>query len=364
MSNTNTNSNLTINGTFLMYGLTMTVGSGANNATITLVSTVAAMQFFKLCKFRIAGTATSTRISVGSASGAVGSAVRWRDCDARFGNASQGFLIAASFTWEGGSIEAGGTAITTMLNMGATFRTGTVTISGVDLSNLSSTANLIGSTFSGCEARVILRDCKLPASWSGALFASSPSTAGVRAEMYNCDNADTNYRLWVEDYAGSIKHETTIVRTGGASDGTTGLSWKMATSANAEFPVVRLESPEIVIWNDTAGSTITVTVEIVHDSQGAGTGSAFRDDEIWLEVMAITNSSFPLGQWADNGNDYFATPADQTSSSATWTTTGLSSPVKQKLSKTIAPEKGFLHVRVVMAKASKTCYVCPKVTIT
>lgn len=182
--------------------------------------------------------------------------------------------------------------------------------------------------------------------------------------MHNCDSGDTNYRLWVEDYAGSIKSETTIIRTGGASDGTTGLSWKMATSANAEYPVVHLESPEIVVWSDTTGSK-TVTVEIVHDSQGAGSGSKFQDDEIWLEVMYLGTSGYPLGTWIrDCKADIMATAANQTDSSETWTTTGLASPVKQALSVSFTTaEKGFIHARVVMTKASKTCYVCPKLTV-
>lgn len=183
--------------------------------------------------------------------------------------------------------------------------------------------------------------------------------------MHNCDSGDTNYRLWVEDYAGSVKHETTIVRTGGASDGTTTISWRMATTANAEYPVVLMCSPEIVAWNDTTGSSVTATIEIVHDSMGAGSGSKFQDDEIWLEVMYLGTSGFPLGSWIrDCKADVLAAATNQDDSTETWTTTGLTTPVKQKLSVTITPqEKGFIHARVVMAKASKTCYICPKLTV-
>jgi hypothetical protein len=305
-------------------------------------------------------------VSIGTSNSVVGTAVKWRDCDARFANASQGFLICAPFIWEGGSVESGGTAITTLLNFGATFRNGVATLSGVDLSNISSSASLISSTSGGIELKALFRNCKLPAAWSGTLFSATPTLAGMRAEMHNCDAGDTNYRLWVEDYAGSIKHETTIVRTGGASDGTTTHAWKMATSSNAEYPVIHLESPEIVKWNDTTGSAITVTVEIVHDSQGAGSGSKFQNDEIWLEVMYLGTSGFPLGTWdVSNAVAILGTAANQADSTETWTTTGLTTPVKQKLAATFTPqEKGYIHARVVMAKASKTAYIDPKLTIT
>jgi len=174
--------------------------------------------------------------------------------------------------------------------------------------------------------------------------------------MYNCDSADTNYRLWIEDYSGSIKHETTLVKTGGASDGTTPLSWKMATGADAEYPTIILKSGEIVRWNETTGSAITVTVDILHDSV-----TNLKDNEIWLEVMYLGTSGVPLGAFVDDAvADVLAAAADQAASSATWTTTGMANPNKQKLEVTFTPqEKGFIHAVVHMAKASYTVYVDP-----
>jgi hypothetical protein len=139
----------------------------------------------------------------------------------------------------------------------------------------------------------------------------------------------------------------------------------MVTNANAEYPIRVLRSPEIVRWNETTGSSITVTVEIVHDSQGSGTSSAFTDKEIWLEVQYLGTSGYPLGTFVDDAaSDILGSAADQTSSSATWTTTGLTTPVKQKLSVSFTPqEKGYIHAVVCMAGASDTCYVDPLLTV-
>ena len=174
--------------------------------------------------------------------------------------------------------------------------------------------------------------------------------------------------MWVEDYAGNVKDESTIVKTGGASDdGSATISWKMTSVANTEYPIHVLRSPEIWVPNIATGSAKTLTVEFVHDTnvaagQGAGASFAFQDDEVWLEVSYQGTSGFPLAVLASDAKaNVLATAADQTSSSATWTPTGL---VKQSLSVTFTPqEKGVFIARICVGKASKTIYVDPLVTV-
>jgi hypothetical protein len=236
-------------------------------------------------------------------------------------------------------------------------------IEGCDFSGMSTTFNMLSGSVGN---RLVIRNCKLPSSWTGQLFpAASKVALGGTVEMYNCDSGDTNYRLWVETGVGTIVDETTIIRTGGASDGTTGIAWKVTSTADAQYPHLTVESPEIVQWNETTASAITATVEIVHDSQGAGNGADFHNDEIWLEVMCLGTSGAPLGSFISSAKaDVLATAADITNSSETWTTTGLTTPVKQTLSVTFTPqEKGFIHAKVYLAKASKTVYIDPLITV-
>jgi len=204
----------------------------------------------------------------------------------------------------------------------------------------------------------VFRNCKLPASWSGSLVTGTLSLS-ERHELYNCDSGDTNYALHIADYAGSIIQETTIVRTGGASDGTTTLSWKVVSSANAEYPHQTLNTSEIVKWNDTTGSAITATVEVVTD------GVTLTDGECWLEVQYLGTSGYPLGSFiSDAKADVLATAVNQATSNETWTTTGLASPTKQKLSVTFTPqEKGYYMCRVYLARPSATVYACSKITV-
>lgn len=350
---------ITIAGWAYVYGLNLSAGSGATTANIFLASEAAAVkQAYRECTFKLTNTSFSSVIVLGSSNSGP-KHITWENCEISFSHAAQAITVGdLDFTWRGGGAVSGTTTPSALFTIGISGRSGSVLCEGVDFSNFSSSLNLVSTLSLQCKS--VFRSCKLPASWSGGLFGFGTVTPGVRVEMHNCDNADTNYRLWVQDFTGSIKSETTVIRTGGANDGTTGLSWIMASSADAEYPLNILRAPEIVIWNDTTGSAITVTIEVVTDNV------TLTDAEAWIEAQYLGTSGFPLGSFIDDAKaDVLASAANQTSSSETWTTTGLTTPVKQKLSVTFTPqEKGFIHITPCLAKASTTMYVCPKPDVT
>lgn len=332
-----------------MFGLVLTAGT-TGSGSILQGSSGNKHQMWENCDF-ILGNNASSRVFVGTNTSNAGANVVWKNCNVKFGNASQAINTLSTLEWNGGSILSGGTNPTSLIIWGASWRCGTVKITGVDLSNASSTLNLI-STNSG-TGKCSFINCKLPASWTGNLL-TTPAYPGFRAEMINCDSGDTNYRLWIEDYSGSIKSETTLVKTGGATDGTTPLAWKMTTSANADM-VMPLVTNDIIVRNETTGSSKTVSIDILHDNV-----TALKDNEIWIEAVYLGTSGFPLSSLISDGSNIIAAGADQASSSATWTTTGMTNPNKQTLSVTFTPqEKGFISLRVYMAKASYTVYVDP-----
>lgn len=345
-------------GFFYLYGLTFTAGDGANLASLNLASGSGA-EVFDTCNFRLGNTNASSRINLTNANNIF---CRTHNCGFKFAATGQSLNQPnrSDAHVNGGSIESGSSAITLLFIPAAMSRT---TFDGVDLSNGAAAMNLTSSTSNNVDC--VFRNCKLPASWSGSLNASVPGLGSVY-ELHNCDSGDTNYRYIRQTQFGTITSEIVVVRTGGASDGVTTLSWKMVGNANTKFPQQTLESTEIVRWNETTGSAITATIEIVHDSQGSGAASAFTDAEAWLEVLYLGTSGFPLGAFVnDRAATVLTTVADQTSSSVTWTTTGLATPVKQKLSVTFTPqEKGYLHAVVHLGGVSDTCYVDPLLTIT
>jgi hypothetical protein len=348
---------ITFTGSFYAYGVTYTSSAGANGGFS--MGSDQSHQVFEQHKFRCSANDTRPVINIGS-SGTSGSQglVQWKNCTVRFANASQKIVLqGARLEWLGGGIESGGTSPTVLVAPTTDRQAPIAVLSGLDLSAAGTSLAIFGAGVAG--SRCSIRNSKLPASWAGSLV-SGTLLVGSRSEMWNCDAGDVNYALWVEDYAGSIKHETTLVKTGGASNGTTAISWKMATSANAEYPVINLRSPEIAKWNETTGSAVTVTVDFLRDS-----ATNLQDDEIWLEVEYLGTSGFPLSLFADDAAaDVLATPADQATSAATWTTTGMSNPNEQKLSVTFTPqEKGLIIARVCVGLASTTIYVDPELQV-
>lgn len=349
-------SSITLSGSYYLYGLTLQAASSIlPNAQSTSNSVT-----LDHCSLITTGTTGGGFFSIGSANNCTQKAVLL-DCTYKFGGVSNiGCATAGVVEIKGGSFVSGtSTPSAGIFGGSSSDRTGSrLLIDGLDMTNLASTVNIFRTFIS--PGLFQIRNSKLPASWSGSLCNATPLATGQRFEMHNCDSGDTNYRLWVQEYSGSIKTETTLVRTGGASDGTTGYSLVMATTANANASVAPLVSPEVSIWNDTTGGSKTVTVEILHDS-----ATNLTDGEIWLEVQYLGTSGVPLGSFiSDAKADILATAADQSASSETWTTTGMSNPNTQKLSVTFTPqEKGYIQAKVYLAKASKTVYVDPKLTV-
>lgn len=343
---------LTYTGSAYVYGINHILSSSAS-ASFALTGGDQGVLVFENCTFQL-GANTAGRVACGSTSGAWENKILLKNTQIKAGSTGQGLTLngAAEFTWLSGGIMSGSSAMT---NLVASSVAGTIAanIVGVDLSNGATAMNILPAASISASGLFTMRDCKLPASWSGNLCGTTPANPGFRAAMYNCDAGDTNYKLWIETFAGKIREETTVVKSSGMTDGTTPISWKMTSNTNTNQWVAPLISDWFVIPNSTTGSVVTVTAEIVHDST-----TALKDDEIWIEVETVTTASSTLGAFVDDKTTLLATAADQASSSVTWTTTGLTNPNKQKCVASITPqEAGLIRARVYLAKASYTVYV-------
>ena len=349
------NSNITVTSGIdyvYVYGITFNSGVGAIGTASILLNGDSGWQNYDSCVFNLDTTGTSSRIDLAVIGGVASTYLK--NCDFQFSATAQAINASGNVLLEDCSILVDA-AITTLFG---TFAAGSnALLSGCDLSNAGAAMNVIASAAQG--VRLTLRNCKMPASWSGSVNSSTPG-AGSVFELYNCDSADTNYRLEKKTQFGTVTHETTVVKTGGASDGTTTLSWKMVSNADAEWNHQTLDSPEIRKWNETTGSAITVTVDVLHDSL-----TNVTDREIWLDVQYLGTSGTPLSLFVDDAAaDYLATAADQADSTSTWTTTGLTNPNTQKLNVTFTPqEKGIIHAVVRLAVASKTIYIDPELVV-
>jgi hypothetical protein len=223
-------------------------------------------------------------------------------------------------------------------------------LEGVDLSALGS-----GKTLATSGQRpnyMSFKDCKVGAS---VTFASGAFIAGERMDFIRVDSGATNYRTERYQWEGTLTTETTIVRTGGASDGTTPIAWKIVTTANSEW-IAPFECFPIAIWNEDTGSPITVTVEGVW-----GGGAVPLNDEIWMDVEYLGSAATPQGSFATtNKADILATGANTTASTETWG----GSTTAFKLVASVTPQmKGPMTATVYVAKPSSTFYIDPKITL-
>lgn len=348
-----------------VYGVKFNIGSGASNASMLATGGTGSTNRYEKCQFSLVGTGGSSFVQFGTTNNFRHSC-DLVNCDFKFSNIAQKItLFGIRWRWRGGSFLAGSTTPTTMFSgfpNGGTGNDMEALIEDVDFSQLGNFNFFTGTNSLEPAQKFVVRNCKLPAAWSGLLILNALSFPSARVSMYNCDAGALNYKVWIEDWAGTIKDDITNARTGGATDGVTPIAWKMVSNANAVvgFPRYALESDTRYRYNKTVGSAITVTMEILRDSV-----TNLNDNEIWIDVSYLGSSAQPLGTLiTDATADPLTTAAAQTASAVTWNTSGMANPNKQKLSVTFTPQmKGMIAAKVVLAKPSTTVFVDPVIVI-
>jgi hypothetical protein len=341
-------SSITAAGVAYCEGLTFSAGDGANTATLTGGT---GHWHCKNCLFKLNNTSSSSFIQFSNGSTS-GSSV-WDNCQVQFGSTSQPVRGSGRLHWKNTpNAITGGIVPAASLFSGAA--AGGFLLEGLDLSALVNVPILVNSMQPTAGFNFHMENCKL----GGANVFGTGSNAAHRHQVYismaNCDSGDTNYKYMKWDYHGIETHETTIVRTGGASDGTTPWSKKIVTSANNK-PWSPFEANVIPVWNETVGS-VTLTVYGIW-----GGGAVPNNDDVWMEVRYMDTSGNPISSVTSTGKaDLLATGTANTSDSSTWG----GSTTKFKMSTTITPvKKGLMYVTVKIGAASATVYIDPLVEI-
>lgn len=351
-------STLTVTGCLFASGLTLNAGNTSSATQSLLIGTSTANhQVYEDCSLRVMTSGTGLALlQIGDDTRTDATRVTLRDTTLRLGGTTHRVKINTCFKWEGGGWVSGGTTPTSIFSTG-TRGVGEFLVSNVDFAtNLGTGFHMIAQPSGGNALTARFRNCLLPSGWTGNLWSATPLVPSIRAVMLNCFAGSTKIRLWTWDFAGQVRDNTTVYRASGATDDGVGFSYRMASYPDAEYPSIPLEGEPIKAYVDGTGAT-TLTIEIIHDSQGSGTGSALRNDEIGVKV------SYPGGFLDTFKADALAAPADLASSAVTWTSTGLITPVKQKISFTFTPtSKGDVIITPVLFGASKTVYLCPKVS--
>jgi hypothetical protein len=344
---------ITLNGCAHYDGVIFSAGTGAIGASLLVVQTQSTSHRFDNCSLRLGTSAASAATLTLGAAGVGGDYVELNNTTVSFGHANQSITVYARLKWRNTLSAILGAIPGNLLTTG-TSRGGSIECIGVDFSALGSGKVILLASGTSQASTATFVDCKLDAA---VTKAGQPLThGGLDVDFIRSGASGVNYTVQRSRNSGTLTEETTIVRTGGASDGTTTIAWKIVTTTDSNYSLP-FECPPIAIWNDITGSSVTATVEGIW-----GGGAVPNDDDIWLEVEYLGDASSPQGSFVNDGKaDLLATAAGQASSSQTWG----GSTTKFKLGVAFTPQqKGWLYGRIKIGKASTTVYVDPLVTLT
>lgn len=333
-------------------GVQWECGTGATNVGIT-IGGQASFHKFKNCSLQKLGTSGT----ISAISGAnVPSRIELENTTVKFGNVGDSIRMRNnSLKWHStGPILASGSSVPVDLFENTTTGgvMGDIHLEDLDLSQC--TGNIILNVAGAQEmhGNHVIKNCKLNAT---TVLTNTVLTPSVAVDAVNCDSGDVNYNNQRHRYQGVLTTETTIVRTGGASDGVTPIAHKIVTNANNrwEWP---FECFPIAIWNETVGSPVTATVEGIW-----GGGAVPNNDDIWIDASYLGDASSPLGSKASGTKASIqATGSALAAGSGTWG----GSTTKFKMTVTFTPQqKGFIYIQPMVGRASSTFYIDPKVVL-
>jgi hypothetical protein len=340
----------TSNNTFYCYGITFKAGDGANSPIFKIgTSSSPELLIFDNCAFVIPATGSGG----GFVFGGIGDKIIFNNgCTFQFGAVGQSITVSCSqVIWKNGGSIAGATYPTTMFIPSAAAASG-LTLRGIDLSGPGAGKTIVGAGVAGGDFQALFMDCKTNAS---ATLGVTPAGPAQRYDFIRCDSAGTNYlfgRYW---YEGTLTQETTIVRTGGATDGVQAVAYKIVTTANAQW-LDPFECPPIAIWNTVTGTNRVVTVYGIW-----GGGAVPNNDDIWFEIEYPGDSGSPLAKFASTTkSSTLATNSAVSSDTSTWGGSTTAFKLVATLSGTQPQLAGFFYITVKAAKLSSTFYIDPK----
>jgi hypothetical protein len=268
-------------------------------------------------------------------------------------------ILGVNFEWRNTlSAIQGVTFPTTLFTFPASPSSYVVMCRGVDLSAFPGT---LVAPFGATS--FVFENCKVNASMTRL---GSTAVVGYAADpviTVNCDSGATNYKSTRDEYSGGQTTETSITRVGGATDGTTPSSIKIATNAQATF-LTPYRMLRLAAWNDVTGANRTVTICGTINS-----ASLPKDDEIWMDVQYLGDAASSRASFKSTSKSHpLATGAAVSSDGSTWNGGGSGAGWSTfKLVATLtSPQpqmKGYVYASVRAAKAGVTYYIDPKITL-
>jgi hypothetical protein len=301
---------ITLNVTVLYaYGLNFTLGSGAGATTLQFgYITAGGTHRYESCTFVFGATGASV-INLWPNNSSVSSVHDWTDCQVTTANVGNFIAInMCNFRWKNtaGLAAVTGTAVTTNAVFRDVFGGGSAYLDGLDFSGVAHTRLILSAN----SLQMVLVNCKLNAATA---LANAPGEWGAVLDMIGGGSAGLAYYNERWTYSGTLTTDIAVVHTGGASDGTTTVSWKIVSNSLTKL-LLPFEAMAIAQWNSSTGSSKTVSFEAI-----ANASAVLTNAQLWATVTYLGTAGSVVSATGTTG---LATPlttaTNITTSSVAW----------------------------------------------
>lgn len=341
-----------------LYGITFNSTNGGGSTGNMTIGGTDSQMIFDTCVFNTLGGGGSGIFKLGNSgsAAATGYNVVMKNCNIGMAAVTDIVSICGPVEWNGGTLTTSALTIGFKWGGNANVAHAPLNVHNVDLSILAGSSSLIaGATNQLPGNKVSFSRCKLSASLANVQSTAITHENCNEIDLVGCDSGTVLVREEHYRWTGTIKHDATIHKSGGATDGTTPFSWKfVATSAcSAMRPLI---GPDIFVWVNSTGSKV-FTVEVANTASVTLTNKEFG-----FEIEYMGSTTTPLGTLTTTLANPGVAGTTLTTSAVTWLPAG--SYTAQYATKTVTvQEKGWVRVRPYVRRASLTCYVDPLVTV-
>jgi hypothetical protein len=334
-----------------LYGITLRC-SGATLDSIILANSDGAHFEYESCYFWQGNTNAAAAIQVGAVDAQA--FVKAKNCKFRFNSSGGRISVLSKLVIEGGEYVSTGTVIASgiFLIQAADPAGSSVECTGFDLSYLGANPIVANATSSAFTVR--MSQCKLGTGFTALATQTNLNRSSGELYLFDCAVGDTHGFFGYYNPMGSIITDTGIYFTSGAA----AASWKIVTTADCSY-YTPFETPWFGYYN-TVTTAITPYVEILRD----GSTTAYQDDEVWLDVMAKTNTGSTQSALTTDRMTLLGTPANHAAGAGLGSWTGESGTAwsgKLAVASLTPAEVGHIQARIVVGEPSITVYADPQV---
>jgi hypothetical protein len=276
------------------YGVTFNAtGSVATNPTVSIGVSGNLYLRLEACTFQLgSGSNAAGCISIGGGSNG-GAWIDLVNCVFNLSNAGQ------NVAWGGAQITWRNTPDPVFTNVIPTnaFRfwqgnPGTFLFEGIDFTSLGANT-MFGLVQTG--GVVTVKNCKMH---SGAVTGNLQTLAqgNTQIDIVASDSGSAESRNERYNQNGTLLTSAQVVRTGGATDGTTPVSHAYTQSAFART-YKPFNGIPLVIWNDVIGASRTLTVYGI----AVGGSATVFNNQVWIDVEYMGDASTPNASRVSTG---------------------------------------------------------------